>query len=63
LFDVYRPKAAPADAGLAAATQRSLAVRLTLGASDATLTDDQIEQAVKAVLNQLAQDLDAHQRV
>jgi phenylalanyl-tRNA synthetase beta subunit len=38
-------------------------VRLTLGASDATLTDDQIEQAVKAVLNQLARDLDAHQRV
>ncbi len=63
LFDVYRPKAAAADAGLAAAAQRSLAVRLTLGASDATLTEDQIEQAVKAVLHQLAQDLRAHQRV
>jgi phenylalanyl-tRNA synthetase beta chain len=48
---------------LAAAAQRSLAVRLTLGASDATLTEDQIEQAVKAVLDQLAQDLGAHQRV
>lgn len=63
LFDVYRPKAAPADGGVVAATPRSLAVRLTLSASDATLTEDQIDLAVKAVLHQLAQDLGAQQRV
>jgi phenylalanyl-tRNA synthetase beta chain len=63
LFDVYRPKAAPADGAAVVATQRSLAVRLTFSAKEATLTDDQIERAVKAVLEKLAQDLGAHQRV
>jgi phenylalanyl-tRNA synthetase beta chain len=63
LFDVYRPKAAPADGAAVVATQRSLAVRLTFSAKEATLTDDQIERAVRAVLEKLAQDLGAHQRV
>ena len=63
LFDVYRPKANLADGVSCATAQRSLAVRLTLSGSDATLTEDQIELAVKAVLDQLAHDLGAHQRV
>jgi len=61
LFDVYRPKASAAD-GDAAAPQRSLAVRLTLSSADATLTEEQIEHTVKAVLDQLDRDLGARQR-
>ena len=61
LFDVYRPKvAADAPAG---AGDRSLAVRLTLQGEEATLTDVQIEAAVKAVLDQLLASLGARQRV
>jgi phenylalanyl-tRNA synthetase beta chain len=63
LFDVYRPKHAK-DAVIAeGANDRSLAVRLTLNSDDATLTEVQIESAVKAVVDQLVQDLGARQRV
>ncbi|MCP5260820.1 MAG: phenylalanine--tRNA ligase subunit beta [Burkholderiaceae bacterium] len=69
LFDVYRPKATPAAAvdgqGVAATptgAEKSLAVRLTLNNDAATLTDEEIEQAVQAVLAQLATDLGARQR-
>lgn len=48
LFDVYRPKAAPGQS-----PSRSLAVRLTLNADDATLTDERIEPVVAAVLASL----------
>ena len=61
LFDVYRPKATAAE-GETAAPQRSLAVRLTLSSADATLTEEQIEHTVKAVLDQLDRDLGARQR-
>lgn len=47
LFDVYKPK--QATAGMAAG-EKSLAVRLTLASPEATLTDDQIEAAVRAVV-------------
>jgi phenylalanyl-tRNA synthetase beta chain len=47
LFDVYKPKQAAA--GMAAG-EKSLAVRLTLASPDATLTDDQIDAAVRAVV-------------
>jgi phenylalanyl-tRNA synthetase beta chain len=47
LFDVYRPK--QAGAGIAAG-EKSMAVRLTLASPDATLTDEQIEAAVSAVV-------------
>jgi phenylalanyl-tRNA synthetase beta chain len=60
LFDVYRPKPgldAPSGAG-----DRSLAVRLTLNSDDATLTEEQIESVVKAVVGQLTTDLGARQR-
>ncbi len=65
LFDIYRPKA---DAGSAAAGgglalgEKSLAVRLTLNADDATLTDEQIDTAVRAVVTQLATRLGARLR-
>jgi phenylalanyl-tRNA synthetase beta chain len=51
LFDVYKPK--QASGGLAAG-EKSLAVRLTLASSEATLTDQQIEAAVQAVLDRIA---------
>lgn len=70
LFDIYRPKPAPtpppADAAAGVAStpspDKSLAVRLTLNSDAATLTDEEIEQAVQAVLTQLATDLGARQR-
>ncbi len=64
LFDVYRPKlakdAAPAADG---ATDRSLAVRLTLNRDEATLSEEQIESAVKAIVEQLTASVGARQRV
>lgn len=59
LFDVYRPKVA---GGGLAAGERSLAVRLTLHSDQATLTDPQIEEAVQAVVAQLAATFDARLR-
>jgi phenylalanyl-tRNA synthetase beta chain len=38
-------------------------VRLALNSDEATLTEAQIESAVKAVVDQLVQDLNARQRV
>ena len=52
LFDVYRAKPGQTVAGLDN-NEKSLAVRLTLNGMDTTLTDDQIEAAVQAVLTQL----------
>jgi phenylalanyl-tRNA synthetase beta chain len=54
LFDVYKPQ--QASAGLAM-NEKSLAVRLTLARSDATLTDDQIESAVRAVVQRISTQL------
>ena len=59
LFDVYRPK--PGSAGLAAG-EKSLAVRLTLNSDEATLADEQIESAVRAVVEQLSRQLGARLR-
>ena len=59
LFDVYRPKAAGSDL---AANERSLAVRLELLDDEATLTDERIDAAVKAVTDTLAQRLGARLR-
>ncbi|MGQ0710711.1 MAG: phenylalanine--tRNA ligase subunit beta [Rhodoferax sp.] len=59
LFDVYRPKLG-AD-GVAQA--RSLAVRLTLNADDATLTDERIEPVVAAILSSLQARVGARLRV
>ncbi len=54
LFDVYKPQ--QASAGLAL-DEKSLAVRLTLARSDTTLTDEQIEAAVRAVVQRIATQL------
>jgi phenylalanyl-tRNA synthetase beta chain len=51
LFDVYKPKQATAILGT---NEKSLAVRLTLASSEATLTDEQIDVAVKAVVDRIA---------
>jgi phenylalanyl-tRNA synthetase beta chain len=54
LFDVYKPQ--QASAGLALG-EKSLAVRLTLARSDATLTDEQIDAAVRAVVERITAQL------
>jgi phenylalanyl-tRNA synthetase beta chain len=54
LFDVYKPQ--QATAGLAL-HEKSLAVRLTLARTDATLTDEQIETAVRAVVERVSAQL------
>ena len=63
LFDVYRPKLAKDVVAADGATDRSLAVRLTLNSDEATLTEEQIETAVKAVVDQLVSAVAARQRV
>ncbi|MGA8513147.1 MAG: phenylalanine--tRNA ligase subunit beta, partial [Burkholderiaceae bacterium] len=59
LFDVYRPKesAVGMEPG-----EKSLAVRLTLGSPAATLTEEQIESAVAAVVQQMQTTLQARLR-
>jgi phenylalanyl-tRNA synthetase beta chain len=54
LFDVYKPQ--QASAGLAL-DEKSLAVRLTLARADATLTDEQIDAAVRAVVERVSAQL------
>ena len=64
LFDVYRPKST-AGAGAVASThasEKSLAVRLTLHNDDATLNDEQIDASVQAILAHLASAVGARQR-
>jgi phenylalanyl-tRNA synthetase beta chain len=51
LFDLYKPKQA---GGGVAADEKSMAVRLTLGSAEATLTDEQIDAAVQAVIDSIA---------
>ena len=61
LFDVYRAKPGQA-AGTLAEGEKSLAVRLTLNSDAATLTEEQIESAVQAVLATLQQQVGARLR-
>ncbi len=61
LFDIYRPKA-DSTGGALAAGEKSLAVRLTLGSAEATLTDAQIDSAMGAVVAHLGQQLAARLR-
>ncbi len=63
LFDVYRPKLAKDAEAVEGATDRSLAMRLTLNSDEATLSEEQIESVVKAVVDQLVANLGARQRV
>jgi phenylalanyl-tRNA synthetase beta chain len=62
LFDIYRPKVDSSTRPTEGAADRSLAVRLTLNAEDATLTEVQIENSVQAIVQQLMADLGARQR-
>lgn len=55
VFDVYRPQAAER-------SEKSLAVRLSLGDDQSSLTDEQIEAAVQAVLSALQTQLGARLR-
>ena len=59
LFDVYKPQQAAAGLALG---EKSLAVRLTLARPDATLTDEQIETAVRAVVDRTCAELGARLR-
>ena len=63
LFDVYRSKVAKDVSAAYSANDRSLAVRLTLNSDDVTLSEEQIEGAVKAVVDQLMTSVGARQRV
>jgi len=63
LFDVYRPKPAKdPDGAVVPSFEKSLAVRLTLNSEDATLTEEQIDTAVQAVVSSLVGTLGARQR-
>ncbi|MFZ4481309.1 MAG: phenylalanine--tRNA ligase subunit beta [Rhodoferax sp.] len=64
LFDIYRPKASKeaVTTGLEV-PEKSMAIRLSLNSEVATLTDDQIDASVQAVLISLKESLGARQRV
>ena len=63
LFDVYRPKPAKDPDGVAVASvEKSMAVRLTLNSQETTLTENQIDTTVQAVLSSLVSTLGARQR-
>lgn len=62
LFDVYRPKVIKDAEPAEGATDRSLAVRLTLNSEEATLSEEQIEAVVKAVVGQLVSAVGGRQR-
>ncbi|TFZ04250.1 phenylalanine--tRNA ligase subunit beta [Ramlibacter rhizophilus] len=59
LFDVYKPQQ---PTGGLAAGEKSLAIRLTLGDAQATLTDEQIEAAVRAVVEAIGRQLQGRLR-
>jgi len=61
VFDIYRPKPDAPHAALAVG-EKSVAVRLTLGSSEATLTDAQIDAAIQAVVAHLTAQLGARWR-
>ena len=63
LFDIYRPSAArESDTAAVATFEKSMAVRLTLNSEEATLTEEQIDTAVKAVLSSVESMLGARRR-
>ena len=64
LFDIFRAKPLGGGATVVGAQpgEKSLAVRLTLNSDDATLTEQQIDQAVHAIVAQLSDSVGARQR-
>ena len=63
LFDIYRPKVTEPAGAQTALGEKSMAVRLTLNSDEATLSEQQIEAAVAAVLAALIEKVGARQRV
>ena len=64
LFDIYRPKPGKdANPATLAGLDKSMAVRLTLNSEELTLSEQQIENAVQAVITSLADTLGARQRI
>jgi phenylalanyl-tRNA synthetase beta chain len=63
LFDIYRPKTLAQGTALVSAPEKSMAVRLTLNSDTATLSEQQIEAAVTAVVATLGDQVGARQRV
>ena len=63
LFDIYRPKTPAQSTEPLGAPEKSMAVRLTLNSETATLTEQQIEAAVAAVVKTLVDQVGARQRV
>ncbi len=61
VFDIYRPKSTQ-EAALATVSEKSMALRLTLNSDDATLTEEQIDAVVQAVVSSLVSKLGARQR-
>lgn len=61
LFDIYRPQAGAIGGGLAAG-EKSMAIRLRFQSESATLTDEQVDPAVRAIVDQLAATLGARLR-
>ncbi len=66
LFDIYRPQPARdgtvVAAGGLAAGEKSMAVRLSFQGDGATLTDEQVDPAVRTIVDRLAADLGARLR-
>jgi phenylalanyl-tRNA synthetase beta chain len=63
LFDIYRPKVADVGGVQTVPTEKSMAVRLTLNSDEATLSEQQIEATVAAVVANLVKKVGARQRV
>jgi phenylalanyl-tRNA synthetase beta chain len=63
LFDIYRPKTPAQSTEPLGVPEKSMAVRLTLNSETATLTEQQIEAAVAAVVKTLVDQVGARQRV
>lgn len=63
LFDIFRPNAkAPEATSWLAADEKSVAIRLLLQSAEAALTEEQIESARQAVIQQLCSQLGARLR-
>ncbi len=63
LFDIFRPNAkAPETTSWLASDEKSVAIRLLLQSTDAALTEEQIESARQAVIQQLSNNLGARLR-
>jgi phenylalanyl-tRNA synthetase beta chain len=63
LFDIYRPKTLAQATEPLSVPEKSMAVRLTLNSDTATLSEQQIEAAVAAVVATLTDKVGAKQRV